>query len=242
LFRASRVSRALALGQQLLERRFGLLFCEDGHPEWYVNSRRVNAGIRRCLQTTSSEPLFMHVHYVEPHWPYLGSVYPWIQHLGRSPENLGRMVSYYDRAIRQVDTAVSDLLGFLDSLGVGQNSLLVITSDHGEEFLDHGGWGHAHDIYQELLCVPLILVFPSALTGGRVIHAASRSIDIAPSVLALLGIPPPPEMEGSSLLPLIRGLERSSRPVISQFSAPVGDPRSTMKRFDALLVGDCLPV
>jgi arylsulfatase A-like enzyme len=91
-------------------------------------------------------------------------------------------------------------------MAVLDRTLFVFTSDHGEEFGEHGsvGW-HSHTLYDELLRVPLVMRFPRAGFAGTRIDRQVRSLDVAPTLLAAVGIDAPPSFEGTDLGTLLRG-------------------------------------
>jgi arylsulfatase A-like enzyme len=90
---------------------------------------------------------------------------------------------------------------------------VLFTSDHGEEFHEHGGIVHGQSLYEELVRVPLIVLAP-AIDGGRVVRQPVSLLDLAPTLLELLGLTPEPRFEGRSLAPLLQGREASSADVI----------------------------
>jgi arylsulfatase A-like enzyme len=89
----------------------------------------------------------------------------------------------------------------LDSDGV----LLLVTADHGEEIVDHGGIGHGHTLYDELLRVPLLTHWPDTIQGGRSINAATSLLDVYPTLLDLAGLNPPEGLQGRSVADALRG-------------------------------------
>lgn len=111
----------------------------------------------------------------------------------------------YDASINYVDDVVRDFFSELEALGLSDEVTVVLTSDHGEEFLDHGRLVH-EQIYPEQLRVPLIFVHPE-LTGGRRPTRIVESIDIAPTLSDIAGIEPLAEISGESLVPLLLGNE-----------------------------------
>jgi arylsulfatase A-like enzyme len=94
-----------------------------------------------------------------------------------------------------------------------------VTADHGEEFFDHGGWGHGQSLHDELLHVPLIMSGTdlTAAVGQRLPHAV-RHVDLVPTILEICGLPVPDGLAGQSLLPIVRGEESPvpARPVYSE--------------------------
>jgi arylsulfatase A-like enzyme len=97
-----------------------------------------------------------------------------------------------------------------------------LVADHGEEFGDHGGWYHGQ-LYDELVHVPLIMVFPPALPKGRTVDAQVRSIDIVPTIFDILSIAPHERntVQGQSLIPVIAGESGEHRDAVSE-SCKVG--------------------
>lgn len=121
-------------------------------------------------------------------------------------EDLAALRGLYDAEVLHADQRrLRPLVGLLDRLGFAQNTLLIITSDHGEELLEHGGVTHGQP-YQETAHVPLVLRGPGIPAGARV-HAWAELVDLMPTVLDALGFPISEHIQGESLLPLIAGAE-----------------------------------
>jgi len=151
---------------------------------------------------------------MDPHWPYAppGSV----AEQGTPPTRLGRPVqrlsSFYDLEIAYVDQELGRLLEGAEALGWLDGAVVVLTSDHGETFMDHGDWAgfdekpgghdplgrwglwHGQSQYQELIRVPLMIKAEGL--GVGVVQSPTRAVDLMPSILTLLGIPLPDELEG----------------------------------------------
>jgi arylsulfatase A-like enzyme len=105
----------------------------------------------------------------------------------------------YDADVAAADDQVRRLFEALEGRGfLDDDTMVIITADHGEEFLDHGGSGHGFALYEESVRIPLILIGPGVPRGRRVRENVSL-IDLAPTVLDLLGLPAPPRFEGRSL-------------------------------------------
>lgn len=117
-----------------------------------------------------------------------------------------RALALYDAEIRFVDDQLRRLFGELRRSGLLESSIVVVTSDHGEEFDEHGSMeGHQWTLYDEVIRVPLFMVFPEG--AGRVtgLHEGLvENIDLAPTLLDLAGLPIPPAMEGHSLAQQLR--------------------------------------
>jgi len=174
------------------------------------------------LRAHDGGPFLLYLHVVDPHDPYtppegwrerfspVRSEGPWDDERLSAPPSAGtspptdalqRMLDLYDAEIAFADAQFGRLLDELEASGHG-DSLVLFLSDHGEEFLDHAGWGHNPRMYQEVLRVPLVVRFPGEaheLTGVR--HGAAVSqIDVLPTILDTLDIRVPDAAEGRSLL------------------------------------------
>jgi len=177
----------------------------------------------RFLEARGDSDFFLFLHYYDPHWhydppaPYDRAFDPAYQgeatgvwwdfkELGADsidPRDLHHIRALYDGEILYTDRQVERLLQEMKRLGVFENALVVVTSDHGEEFLDHGQWEHQKTLYEEQLRVPLVVKLPSGYAGGaepRRVSGQVSLIDVAPTVLDAIGIPAPPSFEGRSLL------------------------------------------
>lgn len=113
----------------------------------------------------------------------------------------------YDGEIRYCDEGIAQVVKAIDRLGLADNTLLVITSDHGEMMFRHGIFFDHHGLYEGSVHVPLIFRHPS-LSPGRVPHLTAQ-VDVAPTILDLCELEVPAEMEGVSLAPLLRGADAS---------------------------------
>lgn len=123
------------------------------------------------------------------------------------PEKLAEMFSRYQSEIRSLDRGLGQFFESLRRMDLWDNSLIIIVSDHGEEFLEHLRWGHGQSVYQELIGVPLLFKFPKGVDIlPQVVESPVNTVDITPTILDFLGRSDlATEMQGRSLLPLIRG-------------------------------------
>jgi arylsulfatase A-like enzyme len=140
-----------------------------------------------------------------------------------------------------MDAAFGELLAVLKREGLYDETMIVLTSDHGEEFGERGkvGW-HSHTLFDELLHVPLIIKFPESRFAGAVIDRQVRSIDIAPTILDVLGVPIPKEFEGVSLLTEDEARD-AARFAISQLDTkPEGPQLHSVRTEEWKLVGERL--
>ncbi|MBD3262463.1 MAG: sulfatase-like hydrolase/transferase, partial [Candidatus Altiarchaeales archaeon] len=115
-----------------------------------------------------------------------------------SQADIHRMKGLYDAEIRYTDDSLGGFLLMLKQLGLGEETIVVLTADHGEEFFDHGGFEHGHTLYRELIRVPLIINSPG-LVNKRITHPVEL-IDIYPLLLDLTGLEITHTLEGESLL------------------------------------------
>jgi arylsulfatase A-like enzyme len=103
------------------------------------------------------------------------------------------------------------------SIGIDDQTLLIITSDHGEELFEHGGLGHHRNkLYQELIHVPLVMVLPGREAAGKVIETPVSTIDLMPTILEIAGVLLPDDIPGKSLVPLLRGETMPPRPLFAE--------------------------
>jgi arylsulfatase len=120
------------------------------------------------------------------------------------------IVGLYDGEIRYNSVHLARLFDRLKDLGLWEQTLIIVTADHGEILNDHAGWFDHHGLYEGIIRIPLLMRFPRAKYGGRRIGALVSNVDIGPTILDVLGLPKPRQFEGRSLMPLIRG-EREER-------------------------------
>ncbi len=119
---------------------------------------------------------------------------------------LRRILGLYDGAVSATDERLGRLLDKLKAIGRYDSTYFVFTADHGEELFDHHRYFfHGNSVYESVLRLPLVIAGPGLPQGVRVSAANVQNIDIAPTILELLGLPPAPDMEGHSLVPLLRG-------------------------------------
>lgn len=126
------------------------------------------------------------------------------------PEDRPYVQALYDGEVRVFDDMVGRWLAKLESLGILDDTLVIVTADHGEELMERGHVGHTScnlkgTLYDESIHVPLILRYPKRLPAGTVVRHQVSQVDVMPTIFDLLGLPMPQPCDGSSLLPLIAG-------------------------------------
>lgn len=180
----------------------------------------VNQAAEAFLRAYAGRPFFLFLHYYDVHSeyrprprfralftkPYDGPIDGSSMQLQDirsgvltpTPRDIEQLSDLYDAEIRQLDTALGRLFDLLDELGVRDETLVVVTSDHGEEFHEHGDVLHGRTLHGEVLDVPLIWSGPGIPEGRRRAELASLA-DVAPTLLARLGVEAPPELDGVDL-------------------------------------------
>ncbi|MCP4658136.1 MAG: sulfatase-like hydrolase/transferase, partial [bacterium] len=206
---------------------------------------RIHHSFRRWLRVPAQRyPYFAYLHYIDLHDPYrpkppydtlFGSysdVYAGVdfRHWGAylkavrekeqslSQADVDQLIAYYDGQLRYIDEQIGRLLGDLRESGLYEDSLIILTADHGDAFMEHGFISHSSTPYEELAQVPLIVKFPQrgfphggvpeGRFRGQVVERQVRLVDLMPTILEAVGITPPPDIVGCSLLPLVRSQSR----------------------------------
>jgi arylsulfatase A-like enzyme len=185
----------------------------------------------------AEEPFFLFVHYFDPHAPYSGpeALLRKIPadyardlaaeridaarrtHPKLKTTELARVIRNYHAEVLAVDRAVSRLLATLDTRGLGERTLVVVTADHGEGLGQRGPLGHAYQIYEEQIRVPLIFRWPGVLPGGVRLQSPVGLVDVAPTVAELTGVRFRAALDGRSIAgALRRGREPEARTLIGR--------------------------
>ncbi len=171
---------------------------------------------------------FAYLHLMEPHNPYrppaeYQALFPpgSGRHLyangppppGFTGSDLETMTALYDAEIRFLDDGLRRLVGELELRTDLEKTLIIITADHGDELLDHGGLGHGKTVELELLRIPMIMTGgPVGPHAGTRVEALVRNIDLAPTIVEMAGLDEPGDFQGRSLVPLIDGAEPAIEP------------------------------
>ncbi len=170
------------------------------------------------LDRFGDRPFFVFLHLYDPHWhydppeaqrklfaaPYAGSLTGLWQDFSRrdraslSQADLEHLLALYDAEIRFADDELGRVLDHMKLRELDRGTLVVMTSDHGEEFLEHGSWEHQKTLYEEVIRIPLVVAGPGV--GPRREPAQVSLLDVAPTILAWLGVEPPSSMRGRNLL------------------------------------------
>jgi choline-sulfatase len=211
----------------VLDRRYGLARGFDTYddrtdepdepgrnPEAERRGDRTALACNRWLEAhagaAAKAPFFVWLHLYDPHEPY------------RPPPPLGQAFAGrpYDGEIAFADGAVGSVLDRLQQLGLLDRTLVAVAADHGESLGDHGEETHSMFLYEAAIRVPLILWRPGLLPAGRVVPTPVRTVDLAPTILDLLGAPPLPAPRARSLKGVIDGRDEPAPPVYAETWVP----------------------
>ncbi|UCE99003.1 MAG: sulfatase [Planctomycetota bacterium] len=158
-------------------------------------------------QRDPAQTFFLFLHYWDPHWPY-DPPEPFSSKFtqGKQWGSLNRTIARYDAEIAFADYEISKLLTVLKRMKLEKDTLIVITSDHGEGLMQHGHMGHGIHLYEEAVRVPLIFRWPKHIPKNRTITAPVGLISLTPTILDLVGIyPGDGPLQRQSLAAAIRG-------------------------------------
>lgn len=210
VFRERGYETAAFVGSFTVDSRFGLdqgfAIYDDTFSEGQafkaLNSERtaekVYASFAKWLEQKPDHPFFCWVHFFDPHLPYEPP----------PPFNLDFADDPYDGEVGYMDVYVGKAVEALRERSLLDKTLVVLAGDHGEAFGEKGEAGHGVFLYEETMRVPLIFLAENHLPPGLVVRPRVRLIDIMPTVLDLLGIPPPGQIQGISLLPYVQGKKK----------------------------------
>jgi arylsulfatase A-like enzyme/uncharacterized membrane protein YbhN (UPF0104 family) len=164
----------------------------------------VNAAILETLDQEPRAPWFLFAGYMDPHDPYYthpydGTAYSRAANQHPDASEAPRLRKLYDGEITFWDESFGALVAELKKRGVYDDMTIVITSDHGEEFMDHGGYWHGTTLYDEQVRVPLYVKLPGNDRGGSVVRHWVQSIDLMPSLLERAGVDVPKGVQGSDV-------------------------------------------
>ena len=163
------------------------------------NDEDVTTSAFEFLESYGRERFFLYLHFMDLHQYVYDD----------KSERFGTSYSdVYDQSVNWSDRLIGAIVAKLDEVGALQRTIVVVASDHGEAFLEHGFEGHARNLYQEVMHVPLVMALPFRLPRGIRVDAPVSNVDIWPTVLDLVGLTPLPGVDGRSLVPAILAAAR----------------------------------
>ncbi len=178
---------------------------------WGDAACALDRGLEMLRQGPASRQ-FLWVHLFDPHFDRAGAppVYePPASHrdlfAAEADDPQALTVLDYDRKLRSLDDRLGAFFDELERTGALDRWLVVLTGDHGEEFAEKGRWGHSKAVTNTLIEVPLLIRLPGGRFGGRRVAQPVRLLDVAPTVLDLVGVPTPATFQGTSLAPALDG-------------------------------------
>ncbi len=191
------------------------------------------------IQTHTKEPLFVYIHGFDTHGQYIppgGLTKKFVSPtykgtltgsteeqkelreqgvilgtINLTPADVMFLRSVYEEKVAAADKEIGSFLASYRAMHISRKTIFVFTSDHGEEFYEHGRIDHGMTLYDEVIHVPLIIVVPG-VSGGKVATGQVRNIDIMPTLFALAGITPSAsvrsQMQGTSIVPTMNGVNQ----------------------------------
>ena len=166
--------------------------------EWHATAREVVDEAVAFLEHQESSRFFLYVHVVDPHAPYVLES-PSRSLFASAPAGDSNVPVDYDRSVQQADSQFGRIVDALQRKHFWTGATVVYTSDHGEEFEEHGRTGHGHDLYDEQLRVPLIIRYPDGYGRGSTRSDPVTLADVAPTIARLYGLKSSSDWIGSSL-------------------------------------------
>ncbi len=192
--------------------------------------------VQYWLSRNKHLPFFLFIHYWDPHDPY-GSPEPFTTRYdedydgvlspgittakleemvsGLNSDDIAYVASLYDGEISFTDAQIGKLIELLKELKLLDNTMVILTADHGEELFEHGGFGHSKTLYEELIRIPLLIRYPP-FGADKTIDSQVQLIDVVPTVLDYLGIDVSDEAQGISLIPLVKCETDNELPAYSE--------------------------
>ncbi len=203
----------------------------DWYPRWYDAKKTTDVAMN-LIEKNKDKRFFLFIHYWDTHTPYNAPNEYWEKFYEENKENISieeilgsltqkndcifykewlgkakdinEVLAWYDGSIAYVDNEIGRLYDYLEKKKILDNTILIITSDHGECLLEHGiFFDHRGALYDEVLRVPLIIRFPKKLPQKLRIKEFVQHVDILPTLLELLGIYYESNIDGKSILPII---------------------------------------
>jgi len=184
------------------------LHIRSGAPQHVVAHYRpaedILGAARQEIAAAGGQRWFLWAHLKEPHAPYFHRPLNGRAELlpDRRPpaDRASQIRARYADEVRWVDQRIGEFIGWLEDSGQLEDTIVIVTADHGTELLDHGSWGHGETLYDEILRIPLVIRLPGREHAGLRAGWQVRQIDIAPTIAAQVGAPPLDGWQGRDLL------------------------------------------
>jgi arylsulfatase A-like enzyme len=206
-----------------------------------ITSPKIAAEVTEWLRAADdAKPFFAFVHMWDVHYDYIPPA-PYdtmfdpdyegeidgvnFRRLKRKLEKreVQHLQALYDGEIAWTDAHIADIMRVLDEEGFTDDTVVIVTADHGEEFWEHGQFGHRKQLFIESVGVPLIFRYPGVVPAGLRSDVTVSVADIAPTVLELARAPALRNVFAESLVPLLEGGELPGRPIVSELTPSKDD-------------------
>ncbi|WP_428269519.1 sulfatase family protein [Haliangium sp.] len=235
------LTTAAFIGNAVVSEKFGFargwdLFRNESDSQ-RANGEYLYRNAAEWLEQNDSAPFFLYVQSVDPHTPYdvpskysqpyfsgdysgvIGDTFERSEQSGIdryslsiTNHDLDWIRALYHGEVTYQDERLGYLLDKLEERGLVDDTLIVVTNDHGEELRDHGHMGHGWTLYEEMIRAPLVMRYPPLLPPGERVDAIVEHVDLAPTILDLMGLPVMPDADGVSFLPLVNKDRPGLRP------------------------------
>ncbi len=204
-------------------------------------------------------PFFLYAHVTDPHAPYTPHE-PYLsrfaaearpelgelqsvraidnRELEAGPAEAAELMALYNAEVAFTDEHFGALIDRFKRLGLYDSMMILVVSDHGEEFFEHGDWEHGETLYEEQLRVPLILKLPGNRAGGQTLDVRAGHVDVMPTLLEVIGAQVPEGLDGRSLLPSILGEDSQGGAMTLAFLALEKREKRSLVINDLKLIGD----
>jgi arylsulfatase A-like enzyme len=190
-----------------------------------ITNPKIYQEVNRWLKQNSSQTFFLFIHMWDVHFDFVppppydtmfdpgytgtmtGEDFLFSPRVkpGMPESDLQHLIALYDGEIACTDAYIGKVLDNLEVLGLADNTILLLTADHGTAFFEHGLKAHRNSLYDELIRVPLIIRYPKRIPAGLRFKEQVKLIDIVPTILDMLGMARPVDVMGQSLTPLFHG-------------------------------------
>jgi len=193
---------SLYSGMRLIRERF--LSKNKYAYHYYQDGETVNDNSLPWLDGNAEDPFFTLIHYMDPHDPYFeipynGKAVARVNTPHPAGDRAGELRELYVDNIEYVDGFLGGVFDRLKKLGLYDDTIIVVTADHGEEFYEHEGWWHGTTLYDEQIHVPLIVKLPKNARSGQRVGDLARLLDVTPTILAAAGVDLPKQVQGRDL-------------------------------------------
>jgi len=158
----------------------------------------------KWLTKNAESPFFLFLHYYDPHFPYGGNLKLINKHR-TTPEDLPHQKKLYGIEVETVDAQIGRIVSFLKEKGIYDKSLLIFTSDHGENLGEHGHYYEHKSVYDAVIRVPLIVRYPGKVEAGTVITQQVGLTDIFQTILAATKLESKQVSDSADLVGLANG-------------------------------------